>query len=97
MAEAIKFAHETIKEVCALQRELAEKVQPQKIEFIPPADDGLFDRLKSTYYNDFKAAKQTSGKQARAEAVSALRDRAMADVIPDPDAEGAFDKNRFTI
>ncbi|CAN0465391.1 unnamed protein product, partial [Hapterophycus canaliculatus] len=60
-----------------------------------PADDGLFDRLDSAYYNDFKAAQQTSGKQDRNDAVRALRDRAMSEVIPDPKAEGAICVNRF--
>ncbi len=96
MAEAIKFAHATIKEICALQQELAEKVQPEKIEFVPPADDGLFDRLKGSYYDEFKAAKTTSGKQARAEAVSALKERVRGEVIPDPEAEDAITGNRFS-
>ena len=41
------------------------------------------------YCAEFKTAKQTEGKQARADAVSALKTRAIAETIPDPDAENA--------
>ncbi|TWU64507.1 polyribonucleotide nucleotidyltransferase [Crateriforma conspicua] len=95
MVEAIQFAHKTIREVIELQEELYEKVNPQKIEYVEPEDDGLLQRLTDTYYDEFKAAQQTSGKLERAEAVRALRDRAMGEVIPDPSAEGAIDVNRF--
>lgn len=95
MMEAIRFAHSAIREVIELQDELYQKVSPTKKEFVPPADDGLFERLSSTYYDDFKAAQQTSGKHDRADACGALRDRAMADVIPDPNADDAIDIKRF--
>ena len=52
---------------------------------------GLFDRLKSTYYDDLKGAKATDGKQARSDAVHALYERVKSEIIPDPDAEGAVD------
>ncbi|MCG8652901.1 MAG: polyribonucleotide nucleotidyltransferase, partial [Pirellulales bacterium] len=95
MMEAIQFAHSVIRDVIELQQELYEKVSPQKREFVPPEDDGLMQRLSDAYYDDFKAAQQTPGKQDRAEATSALRDRAMEEVIPDPDAEGAVCPKRF--
>ena len=90
MADAIMFAHGVIKELCALQRELYEKVNPTKAPFEPPPSDGLYDQLKSRYYDDYKSAKQTPGKQARADAVSALKQRVFAEMIPDPEAEGAI-------
>lgn len=95
MIEAIQFAHSTIREVLDLMDELVQKVNPQKIEYTPPEDDGLFDRLSAAYYDPFKAAMQTQGKQDRAGAISELRDKAMADMIPDPEAEGAIDVKRF--
>ena len=95
MAAAIDYAHGVIKEIIALQRELAAQVNVQKIEFVPPPDDGLFDRLKDRYYEEFKTVKRTEGKQARAEAVMALRTRALAEVIPDPEAEGAVTQLAF--
>ncbi len=96
MMEAIQFAHRTIREVIDLQEELYQKVNPTKKEFVPPEDDGLFQRLHDNYYNEFKSVSQTPGKHDRADAVRALRDRAMADVIPDPNAEGAVCPKRFS-
>ena len=95
MAKAILFAHETIREVIGLQRELYEKVQPEKTPYVPPEDDGLYGRLKDAYYSDFKTAKQTEGKLARAEAVAALKQRATEEQIPDPAADGAICEKRF--
>jgi polyribonucleotide nucleotidyltransferase len=95
MIEAILECHKIIREICDLQLELARKVSVEKIKFEIPPDDGLYEKLKGKYYNDFRAAKQTSGKQTRAEAVSALKARALADVIPDPAAANAIKAERF--
>ncbi len=95
MMAAIQFAHSVIRDVIDLQEELYAKVNPTKKEFIPPEDDGLLKRLTDTYYDDFKAAQQTPGKQDRADAVRALRDRAQLDVIPDPNAADAVCEKRF--
>jgi polyribonucleotide nucleotidyltransferase len=93
MFEAIEEAHRVIKELCDLQLELFEKVGVQKKEYeIPPAD-GTYDALSTKYYAELKAAKQTAGKQARAEAVAALKERVTSEMIPDPAAEGALDAN----
>jgi polyribonucleotide nucleotidyltransferase len=97
MVAAILFGHGVIREICEMQRELAEKVNVEKNEFVPPEDDGLLDRLKSAYYDDFKSAKQTDGKQARADAVAALKERAKSEVIPEPEAEGAVCGERFRV
>jgi polyribonucleotide nucleotidyltransferase len=95
MMEAIQFAHHVIRDIIDLQEELYQKVNPTKVEYIPPEDDGLFQRLCDAYYNDFKAALQTPGKQDRADTVRALKERAIAEVIPDPDADGAVCLKRF--
>ncbi|MEE3372846.1 MAG: polyribonucleotide nucleotidyltransferase [Planctomycetota bacterium] len=95
MADAIAFAHTVIRDVISLQRELYEKVQPEKIEFVAPPDDGVDARLQSSYFDELRLAKQTTGKQARADAVAALKERAQADLIPDPDASDAIDAKRF--
>ncbi len=95
MIEAIQFAHNTIREVLDLMDELVQKVSPQKIEYTPPEDDGLMDKVAGAYYDPFKTVMQTPGKQDRAAAVGELRDKAMAEMIPDPEAEGAIDVKRF--
>jgi polyribonucleotide nucleotidyltransferase len=95
MLEAIRVAHGYIQQICDLQRELFAKVKVEKTEYPTPAPDTLYDQLRGKYYADFKAAKQTPGKHARADAVSALKQRAAADLIPDPAAPGAISVNAF--
>jgi polyribonucleotide nucleotidyltransferase len=95
MLEAIAEAHRIIKELCDLQLELIAKVNPEKKQYEIPANDGVYDRLKSNYYDSLKSAKQTSGKHARADAVSAVKAQALAALIPDPTAVGAIPANSF--
>ena len=95
MLEAIRFAHESIREVLDLMEEFIQKAGKEKKPYVAPEDDGLMDRLTSAYHGDFKSAMQTPGKHDREDAVKALRDRAMGDVIPDPKADDAIDAKRF--
>ena len=95
MVDAILFGHGVIREIIELQQEFAAKVNPVKRPFEPKTDRSLYEKIESAYYNDFKAAKQTEGKQARADAVRALKERALAEIIPDPTAEGAVSTNEF--
>ena len=46
MAEALAEAHKYVRELCDLQQELIDKVGMQKMEFVPPPNDGLFERLR---------------------------------------------------
>ncbi len=89
MAQAIAAAHEFVAQVVDLQRELIEKVQPVKTQYKTPPPDPLAVQLKANYYDALRAAKQTPGKQARADAVAALHDKVVAEMIPDPAADGA--------
>jgi polyribonucleotide nucleotidyltransferase len=95
MLAAIKFGHETIKDICQLQRELADKCDVQKAEFIPPEDDGVLGKLRDAYYEQFKEKKQTEGKLARADAIKSLKAEAMEQIIPDPDASDAVSQSAF--
>ncbi len=90
MAEAIMAAHAVIRDLCDLQQELIDKVGTEKMDFQTPESDGLFDVLVEKFGGQLQQARQTEGKHARAEAVSALKDQALADLIPDEDAEGAY-------
>jgi polyribonucleotide nucleotidyltransferase len=89
MAEALLEGHRIVREICDLQQELINKVGKPKIQFETPSDGGLSDRLRDRFYDQLKSAKQTEGKQARAEAVGQVKERALAEMIPDPKAEGA--------
>ena len=95
MAEAILESHKVIVGLCELQEELQAKVNTGKTEYEIPEPDKLIDQLADKYYDRFKAAKQTDGKQARADAVSALKAEVVAEMIPDPDAADALCPQRF--
>jgi polyribonucleotide nucleotidyltransferase len=95
MAEAIMYAHGIVREIIGLMNELVERVRPTKIAFQAPADNGILGRLKSNYWDRYRQAKTTDGKLARAEAVSHVKAAALADMIPDPKAEGAICPDDF--
>jgi len=91
MLAAIEFGHEICKQVIDLQRELFEKVAPEKDEFEAPENDGLLDKMLPKYYDDYKAAILIAGKHDRGEAKNKLKDTIIADMIPDPNADNAID------
>ncbi len=95
MAEAVLKAQEYVAVLCEMQEELAEKVGTVKMEGALPPDDGLFDRVKDQYYDAFLEASRVEGKQARSEACAALKERAQAELIPDPEAADAIAPERF--
>ena len=95
MMAAIEFAHDTIKQVIELQEELFSKVDVQKADFTAPEPDGLVDRMSSSFYDQFKQVLTIKGKQERGAARRELKEKAVAEFIPDPDAAGAIDKGAF--
>ncbi len=95
MAAAIVAAHGYVKELCDLQMELVNKVRPEPKQFVTPPDDGVYARLKSGHYDALKAAKAIIGKQERNAASKAAKEKALADIIPDPKADGAISANVF--
>lgn len=97
MASAIMFGHGVIREIIALQHELYEKVGVTKKPFSVISDQALYERIRDRYYNEYRIAKQTPGKQARAEAAKVLKERAVAEMIPDPTAAGAIPVHLFNL
>jgi polyribonucleotide nucleotidyltransferase len=95
MVEAIAAAHQYVRELCAMQQELAEKLGVGKGQHVAPPPDDLLDSLKQRYYDAFVEAKRTEGKLARAEASAVLKQRAMVETIPDPQSPDAIDLGRF--
>jgi polyribonucleotide nucleotidyltransferase len=83
MYQSIMKAHEYIKQICELQLELTEKVQPEKMKFVPVSHEHIFNLIKEKYYDEFWQAKRTEGKLARYEACAAVKDRARAGFFPD--------------
>ncbi|MCE9543995.1 MAG: polyribonucleotide nucleotidyltransferase, partial [Planctomycetia bacterium] len=95
MMEAILEAHRIVKVLCQMQIELCQQAGAEKKKYEIPPSDGLREKLEERYYNEFKTVKQTTGKHARADAVSALKKRALSEMIPDPAAPGAFNTGAF--
>ena len=95
MLEAIRVAHGYIQQICDLQLELFAKVKVEKTQYPSPRPTPFTTSSAAKYYAEFKAAKQTSGKHARADAVAALEAAATTELIPDPAAPGAISANAF--
>jgi len=95
MLAALQFGHQVVRDICAMQRELYEKVGVQKPEFVAASNAELTDRLRQRVYDEFRSVKQTAGKQARAEAVNVLKERVKGEFIPDPAAVDALDPAAF--
>ncbi|MDZ4657351.1 MAG: polyribonucleotide nucleotidyltransferase [Bythopirellula sp.] len=95
MAEAVMAAHGYIRELCDLQQELIDKVGTPKTPYEAPASDGLFGVLELQFGARFSAANLTDGKHARHDAVVALKEEALAALVPDPKAEGAYTLDSF--
>jgi polyribonucleotide nucleotidyltransferase len=96
MADAINECQRIIREICELQEELFAKVGVQKPPYTPAAPSAVYEQLKTRFYDAFKTAKQTEGKQARAAAVKALKEKVSAEMIPDPTAKGAISAAEFS-
>ena len=94
MFEAIMTAHKYIQEICALQLELVEKVAPEKMEFEPINIKPLLNALTEKYYDDFRAAKKTVGKLARAAACDAIKEKAREELVVET-TEGSEEPNLF--
>ncbi len=88
MAEALMEAHKYVVALCDLQLELVAKVQPEKMDFQTPPSDGLWEKLCEQFYNKLHAAKQTEGKQARADASRAVKEEALAATYSRPQGRG---------
>ena len=94
MFEAIMTAHKYVREICELQLELVEKIAPEKMTFEPLNTKPLYDALMKGYYDEFRAAKKTVGKLARAAACDAVKEKAReALVVETP--EGSEEPNFF--
>src|SRR5207244_5148523 len=80
--DAFEAAHNEIRRICAMQHELRAEVGKPNIEvtYTPKYTDELFHELMTTYGNSLRTALLTSGKQARSEAVKAVKAQMLAAV-----------------
>ncbi|MBN1788334.1 MAG: polyribonucleotide nucleotidyltransferase [Sedimentisphaerales bacterium] len=75
VAEGIKFAHQSIKEVCDLINELAAKCGKEKQVPEIEWDQELADEVETKYTDEFKKAFELSVKAERSEAVKAVAEK----------------------
>src|SRR5688572_25800521 len=60
MVEALKFGHEAIKQIIAIQKELYAKIQPKKTEVVPPAlDEAVAKKVEDAIRADLEDALDT--------------------------------------
>lgn len=75
MGDAIMFGHSICLQVAEMVRELAAKAGKAKTEYEESPANPLTKEFRKEYYNEFKQTKQTAGKQERAKAISALKEK----------------------
>ena len=73
MLEAISEAHRYVRELCDLQQELADKVGVKRWISRRRRTTVCMIGCVTAFYDRLKEAKRTEGKQARAEAVAAVK------------------------
>ncbi len=106
--DALDIAHEEIKKLCQIQRQLAEQAGKPKIEVeVPQADPGLYEEIKASHGAALEAATQVEDKLERQDATKAVEEQILAQYAGDPESEGyaerraaaqlAFDKLEKTL
>lgn len=90
MLDALEFGFGVCKEVIGLMRELYSKANVEKVPFETPADNGLLAKLVKKYYDEYAKATSIGGKHDRGAAKNELKDRIIAEMIPDPAADNAY-------
>jgi polyribonucleotide nucleotidyltransferase len=87
--DALDIAHGEIKKLCALQRELAEKVGKAKIEVvIPAADPELYVEIRGSHGGALDEATQVEDKLARQDATAAVAAAVLERYAGDAESEG---------
>ncbi len=91
--DALDIAHGEIKKLCALQRELAEKVGREKISVEAPSlDESLIEQVRSSHGADLESATQVEDKLARQDACNAVCDAIVAQYGGAPGDDGYAQK-----
>ncbi len=94
MTQAIAKAHEYIREICDLQIELAQKANVVKAVYPAAEPNPFLETIRARFFEEIKQAKRTEGKQARAEAVAALKERVKAELMPAAETEDKALENK---
>ena len=86
--DALDIAHDKIKKLCALQRELAEKAGKPKVEVeVPQVHAELYEQIKGSHGAALDAATQVEDKLERQEATKAVEEQILEHYSGDPESE----------
>ena len=88
--DALDIAHETIKKLCAIQRELADKAGKEKLAVQEPrVDEALLEQIKGSHGEALDQATQVEDKLARQDACRAVEQQVLEQyAAEDPDLTG---------
>jgi polyribonucleotide nucleotidyltransferase len=91
--DALDIAHENIKKLCALQRELAEKAGKPKQEFeVPVVDSDLLEQITSSHGTALSEATSVIEKLERQEATAKVQAEVLEQFGGDPEAADAAER-----
>jgi polyribonucleotide nucleotidyltransferase len=91
--DALDIAHENIKSLCALQRELAEKAGKPKMEVVEPTvDESLLEQIKASHGDALDQATQVEDKLERQDACKLVEEQVLEQYAGDPEAEDYAEK-----
>jgi polyribonucleotide nucleotidyltransferase len=91
--DALDIAHDNIKKLCALQRELAEKAGKPKMEVVEPkVDEALLEQIKASHGDALDTATQVEDKLERQNACKLVEEQVLEQYAGDPDAEDFGEK-----
>ncbi len=86
--DALDIAHEAIKQICAAQLQLREKLGKPKVELEAPfVDHDLIASIKASHGADLDKALETRGKLETAAAIDAVKDAVVTQYAGDPEAD----------
>src|SRR5579859_8009643 len=86
--DALDIAHEAIKKLCAVQRELAEKAGKPKTEVVvPQVDTDLYEQIRASHGAALDAATQVEDKLERQDATKAVEEEVLTHYSGDPEAD----------
>jgi polyribonucleotide nucleotidyltransferase len=86
--DALDIAHDAIKKLCALQRELAEKAGKAKVEVeIPGVAPELYEQVKSSHGAALSEATQVEDKLARQDACKAVEEQIVEHYAGEPESD----------
>ncbi|MGI8556717.1 MAG: polyribonucleotide nucleotidyltransferase [Solirubrobacteraceae bacterium] len=87
--DALDIAHAAIKQLCALQRELAEKAGKPKLEaVVPQVDAGLLEAIKASHGKALDDATRVEDKLARQDATKAVEAGVLEQHAGQPETDG---------